>query len=230
MFKKLVSIALVLVLSLFISNSFAQTEGFEGMVKFNVEAQGNAADMKYFMKGDKLRIEMAAPQKVVMINDSEGMKMLIPQRQMYMSFSEGMMDQMNRMRNKSKYPSKEDMTEDEFMAKIDEYRTGKTKEIKGHECEQWIVPSGNNEIEMWVTHDFGNFMGFSNPMSKQQKEGWQRLVGDTNFFPMEVITKDDGGNVVSTFKVKEIEEKSVSESLFQIPDGYKEMNMMGMPK
>ena len=58
--------------------------------------------------------------------------------------------------------------------------------------------------------------------------GWSSSVKNSGFFPMLVITRDEDGNETSRFEATEVEEKSLSNELFEVPSNYGEMKIPGM--
>ena len=69
--------------------SFAAAQSFEGVIEMQVKSlnQESLMPMKYFVKGDFIRMEMQSPQgEMAMIMDSKNKKtvMLMPQMQSYM--------------------------------------------------------------------------------------------------------------------------------------------------
>jgi hypothetical protein len=211
------------------SVTFSQSSNFEGRVKILMDDGVESAQMEYYLKGSKMRIEIMAEEQMIMITNEDKKFMLMPQQKMYTEFPANTMEELSGLTEDESEESMEDEFGEDF--NIEDLKTGETKNILGKECERWIFGEGEGKVEMWVARDFGTFMGLQNPMGGTE-EGvwWKEVLGDSGFFPMEIVEKDAGGNVLSSFKVAEIEEKSLGDDLFSVPSGYKKMNMMGMPE
>ncbi len=218
-FQKKITAAIFIMLGLlFLSaTSITAQDTFEGKVKFKVSGgdSDESAVIDYFIKGDKIRMEMGQQAMgAVVIFDPTTIKMLMTSQGMYMEYPRDMMT--GQMDNDG-----EDYEEynEEYAPKI----TGKTKEILGYECKQWIMESEEGKIEMWVTDELGSFVPMQGPMGGEAPE-WQTQIADGNFFPMLVIVDDDGEKV-SAFEVISVDKTDVSDDLFTVPKGLKKMDM-----
>lgn len=225
--KKIIPTLLIFtLLGGFSTVSLSQNSDFEGRVKVNGEHEGTESVVDYFLKGEKLRMEVEQPQEVVLISKGEDMIVLMPQKKMYLEFPKDQVEQMQRMMGSGQNSDSEDLIDED----MDIEKTGETKDILGRECEQWVYEDNEKKVETWVASGFGNFMGFKNPMEGGNADAWEGLFGDTDLFPMEITQWDKDGNETSKFKVTEMEEESLSDDLFTAPSDYEKMNMMGMPE
>ncbi|MFP4690767.1 MAG: DUF4412 domain-containing protein [Bacteroidales bacterium] len=206
--------------------SLSQDSNFEGRVKMNGTHEGSAHVVEYFLKGDKIRMEVEKPNEAVIISDAGNMMVLMPQEMMYMEFSKSQIEQMQQMMGEGQGSGSEPVIDEDMSLE----KTGKTKEILGRECEQWIYEDEDKKVETWAASGFGNFMGFKSPMEGGNADAWEGLFGDPDLFPMEMTQWDHNGNETYKFEVTEMEEKSLSDDLFLPPADYEKMDMMGMPR
>ncbi len=222
--RKLFIFFLVFAVFFSVNSLFAQKQ-FEGKIKFSISDGGNNMIMDYIIKNNMVRIEMPGNQGGAMIMKDKKMYMVMPSQKMYMEFS---MDKMKKMAEKYKGKANSKSHVENF--DINSMRTGKTKEIFGHKCEQWIYndKDENTTVEMWIATDMGNFFFAQNPMAPSNGPAWQRQLEGKKFFPMEVISKDSDGTVKNVFKVIEIKNVSVNSDLFNIPEGFNKMTIPGM--
>jgi hypothetical protein len=189
---------------------------FEGKVKFKVTGSDDdeSAVIDYFIKDDKIRMEVGDAMGAVIIFDATTIKMLMQSQGMYMEYPKDMMlgDMSNNDDDYEEY-------NEEFAPKI----TNETKNILGYECRQWIFESEEGTVEMWVTDELGSFMPMQGPMGGEIPE-WQTKIADGNFFPM-LVTVDDDGDKVSAFEVIAVDKSSLSDDLFTVPKNLKKMDM-----
>ena len=184
--------------------------------------------MDYFLKNKNIRMEMGKEAKEAIFIYSNGKSMiLMPEQKMYMDLDNSMFAKMKEMMHKNNDENKDDKDFD-----INKYKTGKTKTILGYECEQWIFndteDGEQDQVEAWVTDELGNFMFMENPMGSGFSPGWESSFKNKGFFPLLVITKDSEGKETSRFEATEVDKKSLSDDLFQVPSDYSEMKMPGM--
>lgn len=219
--KKIISMLLVFtLLMVFPAVSLSFSSDFEGRVKVIAEYEGNGSlVVDYFYKGEKWKIEQVEPDKMVMFSDGDNMTVLMPQNKTYMEFSKDQLEQIQQMMGsgqQSDYEIDEDM---------DFEKTGKTKDIFGRECEQWVYEDSEKKVETWVTSGFGNFIGFKNPLDGGNAEDSKGLFGNPDLFPMEMTQWDKEGNETYKARVTEMEEKSLPDDLFTVPSDYKKMSV-----
>ncbi len=204
----------------------SQNSNFEGRVKVNGVHEGNESEVDYFLKGEKLRMEVEQPQKMVVISDEENILVLMPQQNMYMEFPKDQAELMQQMMGSEQKSDSEDLFDKDMTLR----NTGETKNILGRACVQWVYQDEDKKVETWVTSGLKNFMGFTTPLQGGKEDNWAGLFGDPNLFPMEFTQWDKYGNESHKFKVTEMEEKSLSDDLFTAPANYEKMNIMGMPR
>ncbi|MFO8130045.1 MAG: DUF4412 domain-containing protein [Bacteroidales bacterium] len=195
-------------------------------MKVHGEHEGTEHIVDYFLKGEKLRMEVEKPKKMVMISDGENMIMLMPQNKMYMEFPKDQVKKMQQMMGSEQKSGSENLIDEDMDLK----KTGEMKDILGRTCEKWVYEDEDKKVETWVASGFGNFMGFKTPMEGGNADAWKGLFGDPDLFPMEMTQWDKKGNETYKFKVTEMEEESLSDDLFTAPSDYEKMDMMGMPR
>ncbi len=193
---------------------------FEGKMKINFKSNKENADMVYYYKGENLRIEFVSDKKLVFIYTDEEMTMMMPDQKMYMKMPKQLME--NSMLPAQQYGKK---AKKEYEDKI--IKTGEYKTILGKKCEKWIIKDGNEESEMWITEDVGDFKSMNNPMQRSNAGGWQSSIEDQGYFPMLVITKNNGKEE-GRFEVVELKEMNLENSMFEVPSGFKTMTLPGM--
>lgn len=201
------------------SITLVTAQSFEGVVYFKSTAgTGESGDFKYYGKDNKIKMEMMSDEMGSVIFDGSKTIILMPAQKSYMEFSNEMLEQLGGMSQ----DADEDMGEVNLPTK-----TNETKNILGYDCTKWVYKEDHNETELWITDQIGNYIIPSTPMTPAPE--WADLFDGKPFFPLMIITKENG-SVVDKMEVTKIEKKSLSESEFQPPAGFKKMdlgNMMG---
>jgi hypothetical protein len=209
---------------------YSQTS-FEGEIKFKVSHDENGMTMDYFIKDGKLRMEMGGEAKGTCFIHSNGKSLiLMPEQKMYMDLDNSVFKKMQEMMKKNVDKAKEENSDKDF--NIENYKTGETKSILGYKCEQWVFNDKeggtDSKVEAWITDQLGNFMMMESPMGQGFSPGWSNTFKNKGMFPLLVITKDTDGKETSRFEATEIDKKSLSNDLFEVPSGYSEMKIPGM--
>lgn len=144
---------------------------------------------------------------------------------------------------KPRMPSQQKAAEKKAPAgEISKIKTGKTEKILGYTCQHIIFSQDDSRIELWVTDELDNIMKplmeATNEMTSAfddlgEESGAEMLeleaVKQLDGFPMRTVITHDG-EVISENEVTNIQKRSVSDSEFQPPTGYKKMDakeMMG---
>jgi hypothetical protein len=219
--------------------SFAAAQSFEGIIEMQVKSpnQETTMPMKYFVKGDFIRMEMQSPRgEMAMIMDSKNKKtiMLMPQMQSYME------------RNIDA-PTQGDAKKSEIT------KTGKMEKILGYDCDQFIMKGEKGETEMWAAKGLGTFtrLGMGGPGGRmggpgggpggmrggmggggQTPAAWEEEFRTKGLFPMRVVSLGTDGKEESRMEVTKIEKKALDAALFKAPEGWQKMDMpmMGRPR
>lgn len=198
-------------------------QGFEGFVKYKVDAAGESTNLKYYKKGNMMRMEpelKGTDMGGAIIFKGDKTYMLMPGQKMYMEMSDNMPGMMGgRLKDDNS-----DMDED-FEKPIN---TGETKDILGYTCEKWIFKDDETTVELWAAKGLGDFVMLSSPMGQDNLPNWYNEISEGGFFPMSVTAMDSDGNVQSKMEVIDIKEESVADSMFEIPSNYKKFNIPGM--
>ncbi len=209
--------AIVLLLSIASLPSRLRAQKFEGTIEMSVTTDEKTVPMTYMVKGDNFRMEMEGRpgMKAVMLFNVKDKKVIM------------VMDAM-KMYMESPVPqgTQSDAPKVEFK------KTGKTQKLLGYDCDEYIVTSGNNETDVWITDKLTGFELYKLGGARQRAvDAWQKEIGEKGGFPLLAVTKTDGKEA-ATMKVTKIEKKSLDDSLFKIPEGYQKMDtsMMRRPK
>lgn len=195
-------------------------QGFEGYVKLKIDSEGETMHVKYYKKGEDIRMEpeLADVQMSgTMLFTGGSTYVIMPEQKMYMKID---MDKYSDMMPNDGEGEKED----DFKEPV---KTGETKDILGYTTEKWIFEDDEYTSEVWVAEGLGNFMMMSTPMNEQEMPEWYRDLTNSGFFPMLVIAKSNDGSSADRMEVVEIEESSLSSDLFKVPSGYQEFSMPG---
>lgn len=209
-----------LLVLLFLSSLFF-AQGFEGYVKYKIESNGEATYMKYYKKGDVVRMEPEMdemPMGGAMLFKDGKTYMLMPSQKMYMEFD---------MENFSSMMPDQESREEEMGEVKEPVRTGETKDILGYTAEKMIFKDKDYTSEVWVAKGLGDFVMMSTPMSEKNMPEWYSDLKTGGFFPMLVVAKDADGNEEGRMEVVELKKESLSDDLFTIPAGYSKFSMPG---
>jgi hypothetical protein len=112
--------------------------------------------------------------------------------------------------------------------------TNETKKIAGYMCKKYnmTMMGGNNEF--WISKDvkgYKEYTAFGKKMEKMfEKNPMMKKMGMTgkwDGFPVQTVTNVMG--ITTTTTLKTIEEKALSKDLFEIPKGYKMLNIEAPP-
>ena len=223
-YLKIIFSASTLILILLITNNlFAQTT-FEGIVKIKMTADDESFFIDYFIKDDNMRMEINEEEEVVFIKSGEKSLILMVEEKTYMDLNNPMFKQIPGMSNM------DDAENSSETFDINKYKTGKTKNILGHECEQWVFSDQEEDVEIedWVTDELGNFMMMKSPMGGGFSPNWGSSFKGKGFFPLLVITRDEDGEETSRFEVVNVDQKGLNNDLFDAPSDFEELKIPGM--
>lgn len=190
---------------------------FEGTINFEVSdlTKQGMGEMPYMVKGNKARMEFGqGQQKAAMLFLPEESRMVI-----IMDSMKGYMSMDTEDAKEIDEKSMKDMSETEAE------KTGETKTIAGKECEVWRIESPEDTIEACMAKGMGNFMMPQSPMAQNNTPQWAKELMDQGAMPLEVIQFNNGNEVVQ-MRATSIKEESLSDDLFEIPEGYSDMSGM----
>lgn len=102
-------------------------------------------------------------------------------------------------------------------------RTGKTKNIAGYPCEQFLIKRGEESTELWGTKRLPHVVTtLSQALGQGQAQAADGAVNEVmklGIFPMLSATKI-GGILIERQEVTKVEARSLDLSIFSIPSGY----------
>lgn len=220
-----------------VSEAVAGDDNFEGVVVMKMDTdEQKGMEMTFSLKGTKSRVETKIPgapeAQGIMLMDMDAGRMitLVPQQKMYMTMD------LKGIAGESEAAGKPG--EGEKFPKLTP--TGRRETIAGHECEHWLI-GDKQDIDMCVAKGIGYFgMGgqpgegsfrnliFSPKMLAEAAAHpeWVRLLKG-GAFPLKISMAGDDKRGM-TMEATRIEKKSLDDSLFSVPAGYKEFNMQDM--
>lgn len=112
-------------------------------------------------------------------------------------------------------------SKDASVARITVTKTGENKEIGGLSCEKIIVKTDKHETEVWVskkfTPEFYKYYPFFKDHYALAGLSEEKLKG----FPLESVTKDLSGNVISAYQFVSATEAEFTDEDFKVPAEYK---------
>lgn len=214
--------------TLLLAPATVQGQGsFEGVITYQMNAEGMTMTMKQMTKGTKVRTEMEmpgmpGPMYVLMDMEQEVMQTVLPSMGMYMEVNlKQMMDQL---------PITPEMRE---MAgetpKIE--RLGSSETIAGIQCHNYRFTQGAEEMEGCIATGMGSFMGGGTARGGPLEglgldfAAYAREFPD-GMLPLRMKVKING-NWETVMEATSVERKSLEDSLFRLPPGLQRMQMPG---
>ena len=202
--------ALVLI-SMIVFPSFIPQEGenFEGIIEFTKKTGTTEIKYKYYIKGDKVRIEDFGTDgslQGIMLVDMKANKVtgLSPERKLFMDMPN------NRVRKESV---------------ISVGKTGASKTFAGFTCSEWKVTSDEDDriITYWMGEGkFNFFIPMLKTLNRADKLStyFIKLTGAEGMFPMMGEEKKKDGTLITTLKVTNVKSQVLDAAQFEIPKGY----------
>ncbi len=200
--------------------SFVTDKPFEGEIAMNVTDGTKAPHAILFdIKGQKMRFDMpsealaagggyaiydASTKKITSVSDAKKMAFVID------------------MNQEPTGPGA-----DPAMAKkpnID--KTGKTDTVAGYSCEIWNITEDSGDKSVLCVAKGISFPKM--PMGGRHNTSW--MNDNADFFPLRMVMSDATGKEKSRMEVTKIEKKSIDDSKFEVPAGYKTQSMEEMLK
>ncbi len=191
--------------------SFLGAGPFEGAITMNMtNAAGKSESMTYEVKGDKMRFDRpAGPEPGYVIIDGSKATSVDDAKKIAI-----VMDMSSAPMPATAAPVKKPTIE----------KTGKTETVAGYSCEDWKVTEDNgSKTDACVAK------GIAFPSMGRAKDWTAELLAE-KYFPLKAVTSDSTGKEKSRMEVTKIEKKSLDDSRFQVPAGYKVENMEDMMK
>jgi hypothetical protein len=169
--------------------------------------------------GDKARMDMGKQVSTIVDSKAGTLTSLMHEQKMAMQLPEGTLKSIQGASAGEK-------------AKPDLKPTGKKETINGFACEEYVGTVSGIDVTFWVTKDVENqkaildqlakVSGGADPLQSALANG-----GDFPGFPIRTIAKTPEMGTM-TMTILSIKNEDVPDSAFEIPSGYKAMNMPKM--
>lgn len=224
----------IFVVALILSLNIVKAQNqFEGKLKFKIqEENGKTNYMTYYMQNGNMRVDFPNSTmggEAYMIMKNKSMYMVMTAQKMYIEYSGGLnklMNSFSALRNTTG-KQKEADTKTTWKEKFNKAKTGKTKTILGHLCNEFVLPDNDgNTMHIWATKDLGNIVFMQNPMSRNPFLNGIKKMG--KYFPLLTELIGANGKVKSKFEVVEMSKQKLDGNLFNVPQNYKKMSMPGI--
>lgn len=199
-----------LLFSTFIMLAFTLNAQFEGVINFKKQKGSEITNYTYYIKGKNVRIDEFGPEgaiKGIMLIDTEKdvVTALSPDRKLYM-----------------------DATNNKPPVKVNPKvtKTSQKKKIGDYNCTEWVVLSKEEGtiVSYWVIDeaDFPFFEAMLRTLNRKDRlsKYWLEVPGIKGKFTMMGTEKSMDGQTRVTLEVTSMEEKSVEDSVFEIPSNY----------
>lgn len=194
---------------------------FEGTIHFDMTSGRDTQQMIYSLKGEQARFEIpqagAGGMSAIVDLPKQQMTMMMPEQRMYMVMSLEQAPGSGRAQARRDEVGFED--------------TGETEDILGHTCRKYRITDRDSTTDVWGAEGIGMFMaqlGGGGPMQRGSVPGWQQELGTKGFFPLRVVGRNRRGKETFRMEATKIDETTLSDALFTIPEGYQQFNMGGM--
>jgi hypothetical protein len=198
--------------------------GFEGDVTMHV-VSGHAPpqDLTFHVKGEKLRVDVPEQRgeqaHAIFDQSSNKITVIMDTQKMYMEID----------------PSAAQAHAQAAHTPAKIVETGKHETIAGVDCEDWdITESNGKKVSVCIAKGvaFFDFGGGMRPGGADSASAWMDELRAKKAFPLKAVETDPTGKELSRMEVTKIEKKSLDDSLFTVPAGYRSMASMipgGMP-
>jgi hypothetical protein len=107
-------------------------------------------------------------------------------------------------------------------------RTGRKDTVAGYACEIWdVVPDSSEKMSVCVANEGASW--FTLPLGSIPSEhAWALELLDAKHFPLRGIAYDKAGAEKTRVEVTKIDKKTLPAMLFEIPQGYKIVDLQQM--
>jgi hypothetical protein len=190
-------------------------ESFEGKYTMEMSGQGDKASMTIWTKDSHIRMAVASkdmPGEMIMRDGMSTMLMIMPEQRMYMEMQIPDMS--------GKMGGQEEKGGDDVPFE----KTGNTKEIEGFKAHEFVYEKGAEKMVIWATEELGSMPMARGPAMQGYAAAMQKVTGLSSFFPLE-MTGYKKGKKDYQMRIKDIEKKELSDSMFQPPAGFRKMTM-----
>jgi Domain of unknown function (DUF4412) len=200
---------------------------FEGVISFKSNYWGEASEFQYYSKDERNRIETqrARHGRAAVIMDFKTKKVSM----LLLNLRLAMVMNMNFATLLASNDAAGKLT-----------RMGESKLVLGYRAEQFLHDGEEEHTEIWGTTGLGLFVGLHPTSSMFGRTGgappWVRALREQGIFPLIVIRTDKDGKERGRMEATAIENKVLSDDLFEVPPRYITYNkfdpgnkMPGMP-
>jgi len=184
-------------------------QSFEGVVEFTKTTGPVVTSYRYYVKGDRVRIEeISARGEVqgIMLVDTRDKTVtaVSPERKLYMDVPN------------MRLPKDVETTIQ---------KTTEMKEIAGYKCEKWLVkgPKEDRQLTYWVAADeFNFFIPLLETLNRKDEQAvfFLAINEAAGVFPMLGIEQKMDGAEVSRLEVTKVAKGVQKPTLFEIPAGF----------
>ena len=194
---------MALIAALFLAATLRAAAPFEGVITFKVaNPKGKVHEFTYSVKGHKTRYDMNTPkagQLSLIVDSASGNSLLL---------IEGKLEARERpFHDPPVHPGDHDTAT----------RTGRKTTLLGYVCEEFTVGSLPGAVQIWAAQGLAPFRHHAgSPMAERShRPNWEKSLADQGYFPLKLI---ESGTVTAAIN---LEKKSLPDSLFEAPAGYK---------
>lgn len=184
-------------------------QAFEGVIEFTKTTGPVVTNYRYFVKGDRIRIEEIGARgdvQGIMLVDTRDRTVtaVSPERKLYMDVPN------------MRLPK-------EVEAQVT--KTSEQKQIAGYTCEKWLVKSPREDRQMtyWVAADeFNFFIPLLETLNRKDEQAifFLQIKDSKGVFPMLGLEQKMDGAEVSRLEATSVVKSVQKASLFEIPAGY----------
>lgn len=195
--------------SLVLLASNASAQAFEGVIEFTKTTGPVVTNYKYFVKGERVRIEeISARGEVqgIMLVDTRDKTVtaISPERKLYMDVPN------------MRLPKDVETTVQ---------KTADLKDMAGYKCEKWVVKSPKEDriLTYWVAADeFSFFIPLLETLNRKDEQAvfFLQIKDNKGVFPMLGIEQKIDGAEISRLEVKQVTKGAQKQTLFEIPAGF----------
>jgi hypothetical protein len=100
-------------------------------------------------------------------------------------------------------------------------KSGKHETIAGYDCEDWTIETATGKTETCVSE--GLAFNFGSP--RDPATDWAKALADEKRFPLRSVTYDAAGTEQVRLEVTKIERKAEDAARFEVPAGYRQMDL-----
>lgn len=196
-------------LALVFTTSALHAQSFEGVLEFTKTTGPVITSYKYYIKGDRVRIEEISSRgevQGIMLVDTRDKTVtaISPERKLYMDVPN------------MRLP-KDVETQVQKLSDM--------KEIAGYKCEKWVVKSAkeDRQITYWVAADeFNFFIPLLETLNRKDEQAvfFLQIKDGGGVFPMLGIEQKMDGAEVSRLEVTKVTKGVQKPTLFEIPAGF----------